>query len=130
MKTNNPDSADGITTEEPDKRTGSGAGLRAVDIAALAQTSALPRFALQVVGSALSPRFLAGDVVIIDTQALPAAGDAILVQTGGIVGPLGIMLLNADGDACDNDGGFEARGEYRTLGVVLTPEEAGCLAID
>jgi len=70
-----------------------------------AQEMKLRYFALTVKGDALSPRFRDDQIVAIDTETTPEAGDVILTEIDGVIC---LMAMNGDGDLTDNRGGFES----------------------
>lgn len=100
-------------TTEPTCRPTHGAGLLSATITAGRR---LGRFALVLDGDRLAPRYRDGDVLVIDAAAVPAAGDAVIVQTRA---GYGCMVLNGDGDAMDSAGDYLPRGAFTVCGVVV-----------
>ena len=90
--------------------------LAAVNVADIARRNHLRCFALELTGDALSPRHSSGDLLIVDTEAIPAPGDCVVTE---IDGHLCCLVLNADGDLVDNRGGYAERGTYFAIGVVV-----------
>ena len=77
-------------------------------------------FAVQLDGSRLAPRFADGALLAVDPHKAPAAGDAVLAELpGALRNRLAVMIVNADGDLTDNDGGYHAAGTFSLRGVVI-----------
>ena len=90
-----------------------------------AQARRLGRFALELVGDKMAPRFHGGDVLVVDAHREPLSGNVVIAELASKNGPPGAyraglvaMVLNGDGDLWDCEGGHVAAGEWRLVGVV------------
>ena len=90
--------------------------LAAANVADIARRNHLRCFALELTGDALLPRHAPGDLLIVDTEAIPAAGDCVVTEIDSV---LCCLCLNADGDLVDNRGGYAERGTYYCIGVIV-----------
>lgn len=82
----------------------------------IAQERGSGSFALMLCGDSLAPFFNDGDMLTVDTSAIPSAFDAVVADLGG--SDYRCMLLGPDGGLWDMGGRRVAPGTYERVGVV------------